>query len=78
MKDVVRNYFVFSPKTTFFMQLKKALRRAEGLQTATGRAEQRRRTILRQALDRSGVWECSDVENVNLEKPVLHTVMHSP
>jgi len=65
MKDFVRNYFVFSPKTTSFMQLKKTLRQVEGLQTATGRAEQRRRTILQQALDRSGVWECSDVENAD-------------
>ena len=65
IKDFVRNYFVHNPKTTSFTQLLRALLRVEGLQTATGKAEQRRRTFWRQASDRSGVWEGRDVENAD-------------
>ena len=65
MKDFVRNYFVRDPKTTSFMQLKKALRKVEGLLTATGRKEQRMLEFWRQAGERSGVWEDGDVENAD-------------
>ena len=65
MKDFVRSYFVHDPKTTSFTQLLRALRRVESLQTATGRAKKRRRAFWRQATERSGVWEGSDVENAD-------------